>query len=751
MAAGTESYEAPQYGNLAGAIGEKIGSALTMAAQARRKRDGEKQRLSEQIAELNNKEDKTDEEKQQLKDLQQRQSDLNSQGFGFIGKKALAAEFGGDLRRRTKGFFQMDPADQDDPALDKKKRFEALLRAQPVGKQTPPGEAPQAPRAVQDGGILGSFATGIVEKISLLEKKISDLKSVEQKDQTPKTVVTLSKNVSSFRKFFSKNNKIEEEQVKIAQQQLEQQKQEAADAKQARAELAAEGRDRSAGSTDIDNRRDGSTLKGMFGGLLDFGMDMLDLGGRRRRGGGRRGRGGGILGGLFGRRRRGRRGLGGGIRPRTQYTRPIGPQPMNSSTPWARRSPGERGGMYGQGGFTPRLESSPTKMASGGVIKKTPPIKMASGGVLDNPTQIGAGDKAVIPQNKLADAVKTNQENVKKADPFAKVLQLPTMAAGALLMSTVGNVINNMGGVAKLFRPVLTRLFTPAAAAFGLPVNLITAIFGGAPAQASMMVGPPGTGKGNGKTGTGNAVNASTGGNATGISAGGMVSGGGSVGQYRASRGYGMQRHPIHGTQKMHWGIDYAIPEGEPIGLKKGGKVIEVAPPTTGSEVSGIVTVKHDDGTESRYVHLSSVNVSNGETVYPGTLVGKVGGVPGNPGGGGSTGAHLHWEYYRSAGQPADGAGLADSYFTVGGQVTTPTTPPVTPPASPTSTPQTPNPPPAAPQTPTTLPAIVIPRSDDKRAAAALARRSQSSSNGNGGANLPVRNPNAANPATPTP
>ena len=147
MAAGTESYEAPQYGDLAGAIGGKIGSALTMAAGARRQRDGEKGRLTDEIASLNKKEDKTEDEKQQLKDLQKRQEDLNSQGFGFIGKKALGAEFGGDLRRRTKGFFQMNPDDQDDPALDKKKRFEALLKAQPAGnKQTPPGAPPEAPK-----------------------------------------------------------------------------------------------------------------------------------------------------------------------------------------------------------------------------------------------------------------------------------------------------------------------------------------------------------------------------------------------------------------------------------------------------------------------------------------------------------------------------------------------------------------------------------------------------------------------------
>ena len=194
MAAGTESYEAPEYGNLAGAIGEKIGGALTMAAGARRRRN-------EEIDELNSKEDKTDEEKQRLKDLQ-------SQGFGFIAKKAMGAEFGGDMKRRTKGFFQMNPDDQNDPALDKKKRFEALLRAQPVGNQTAPGAPPEAPKASPDGGALGSFATGIIEKISLLSKKVDDLKNVEQKDQTPKTVVNLSKNVGSIRRFFSKNNKL---------------------------------------------------------------------------------------------------------------------------------------------------------------------------------------------------------------------------------------------------------------------------------------------------------------------------------------------------------------------------------------------------------------------------------------------------------------------------------------------------------------------------------------------------------------
>jgi murein DD-endopeptidase MepM/ murein hydrolase activator NlpD len=708
MAAGTESYEAPQYGNLAGAIGEKIGSALTMAAGARRRRDQE-------IEELNNKEDKTEEEKQRLKDLQ-------SQGYGFIAKKALGTEFGGDLRRRTKGFFQMNPDDQDDPALDKKKRFEALLRAQPVGNQTAPGETPQAPKAVQDGGVLGSFATGIIEKISLLSKKVDDLKKVEQKDQTPKTVVNLSKNVGSIRRFFSKNNKIEEEQVKIAQQQLEQQKEDAADAKQARAEAAAENRNRTAGSSDIDNRRNGSSLKGLLGGVLDFAGDLLGFG---RRGGGRRGggggrRGGGLLG-MFGRRGR-RRGMSRSMsRGRTQYTAPIGPQPMNSSTPWARKSAGERGGMFGQGGFSPRMESSPRKMASGGIV--------------DNPTT----GQAVIPQNKLTEAVKTNQDNVKKADPFAKVMQLPTMAAGALLMSTVGNVVNNLGGVSKLFRPVLSRMFVPAATAFGLPANLISAFFG-APAQAAGLRKPENALKDGQKGSSGGGGSGTSPGVTPGSTMTGGIVTGGSLDGYQITSGFGLRASPGGIGSTNHQGVDYGTPQGTKLSTKKAGKVAKIVAPAMGN--NGEVHVIHDDGTEGRYLHMSKVAVSQGEQVMPGSLLGETGGAPGTPGAGPSTGPHLHFEYYPNASSgPVDGSPFAASMFSLGGTLT-PTAPqtPVTP-TTPTAvaTAATPTPAAATPRStqPRTLEPIVLPRP------APTTPPAQSDDTGNGGANLPVRNPNA--------
>ncbi|AOO12195.1 hypothetical protein HOQ83_gp012 [Cyanophage S-RIM44] len=712
MAAGTESYEAPEYGNLAGAIGEKIGGALTMAAGARRRRN-------EEIDELNSKEDKTDEEKQRLKDLQ-------SQGFGFIAKKAMGAEFGGDMKRRTKGFFQMNPDDQNDPALDKKKRFEALLRAQPVGNQTAPGAPPEAPKASPDGGALGSFATGIIEKISLLSKKVDDLKNVEQKDQTPKTVVNLSKNVGSIRRFFSKNNKIEEEQVKISEQQLEQQKEEAADAKQARAEAVAEGRNRTAGGSEIDNSRKGSTLKGLLGGALDFAGDLLGFGRRGRRGGRRRGgrRGGGIgLGGFGkrGRRRGASRGMSGG-RGRTQYTAPVGPQPMNSATPWARKGAGDRGGQFGQGGFAPRMEASP--------------IKFASGGIVDNPTT----GQAVIPKNKLTAAVKTNQDNVKKADPFAKVMQLPTMAAGALLMSTVGNVINNMGGISKLFRPVLQRMFVPAATAFGLPANLISAFFGSSGASAKGLGGiGKGKGKGKGKNGGGGEQTSSnvTPGSTIG---GGTVTGGGSVDGYSISSPFGARNTGIPGASTNHLGVDYRTPQGTKLSIKRPGKVIDTTTPAMGN--NGEVYIQHDDGSKSRYLHMSAVAVSPGERVDTGAFLGKTGGEPGTPGAGPTSGAHLHFEYYPpGASGPVDGSGVASTVFSVGGTLT-PTAPQaVQPTAAPVPSSQTPAPAAATPQSnqPTTLEPIVIPRPAPAAAAPAAADNT-----GNGGANLPVRNPNAS-------
>ena len=74
---------------------------------------------------------------------------------------------------------------------------------------------------------------------------------------------------------------------------------------------------------------------------------------------------------------------------------------------------------------------------------------------------------------------------------------------------------------------------------------------------------------------------------------------------------------------------------------------------TMGSDANGYgnwVEVKHEDGTASRYGHLSQIGVSRGQKVVAGQVVGKSGGKAGAPGAGNSTGPHLHFEILNSSG-----------------------------------------------------------------------------------------------------
>jgi murein DD-endopeptidase MepM/ murein hydrolase activator NlpD len=152
------------------------------------------------------------------------------------------------------------------------------------------------------------------------------------------------------------------------------------------------------------------------------------------------------------------------------------------------------------------------------------------------------------------------------------------------------------------------------------------------------------------------------------LSPGGRVANAEPVSGYSVSSPFGPRVSPTTGASTNHRGVDYAIPQGKLISLKKGGEVTEVMAPNTSSSVSGIVRVTHPDGTESRYVHLSEVMVRKGQQVNTGDAIGKVGGEPGLPGGGGSTGPHLHFEYYpTTSSPPVDGSGVASQYFQVGG------------------------------------------------------------------------------------
>lgn len=296
--------------------------------------------------------------------------------------------------------------------------------------------------------------------------------------------------------------------------------------------------------------------------------------------------------------------------------------------------------MFGQEGFVPRLEASPKKLASGGVLNPVP-NKLASGGFLDNPTNV-AGPAAAVPKNKLSTAVKQNPDNVKKATPFAKALQLPTMAAGSILFSTVANVLGGMGGVAKLFRPVIQRIFSPAAAVFGLPVNLISALFGGGPAEAATLdtsLFGGGKSKKDKKKGGGGASPAApfTPGAAPNLAGTSVAKEVDLAGNTHQHVGFtSNQQFGDRGGAHMGSDIGTSGQRGYYVAMRKSGTVVNNK--TMDGAAGNWVGIKTDDGVEYRFMHLAQPSpLKVGET-YTGQTIGEIGNT------GGSNGEHLHFE-----------------------------------------------------------------------------------------------------------
>lgn len=112
----------------------------------------------------------------------------------------------------------------------------------------------------------------------------------------------------------------------------------------------------------------------------------------------------------------------------------------------------------------------------------------------------------------------------------------------------------------------------------------------------------------------------------------------------RASSGYGARLDPINHTSQVHPGFDLAAPSGTRVNAAAAGEVVHAGPAGT---YGNLVIVRHTDGFETRYAHLSKVDVKKGETVVPGQDVGEVGTT------GHSTGPHLHFEI-RKEGKALD-------------------------------------------------------------------------------------------------
>lgn len=92
-----------------------------------------------------------------------------------------------------------------------------------------------------------------------------------------------------------------------------------------------------------------------------------------------------------------------------------------------------------------------------------------------------------------------------------------------------------------------------------------------------------------------------------------------------------------------HVGTDFGIPQGTQLRATIDGTVSR----WTDQYGAYIVDIRADDGLLVRNGHLSRIDVSNGQRVKAGQVIGLTGGIPGTPGAGWSTGAHLHWELRR--------------------------------------------------------------------------------------------------------
>ncbi len=107
-------------------------------------------------------------------------------------------------------------------------------------------------------------------------------------------------------------------------------------------------------------------------------------------------------------------------------------------------------------------------------------------------------------------------------------------------------------------------------------------------------------------------------------------------GSYRISSPFNLRRHhPVTGRISPHKGTDFAMRTGTPIEAPAAGRVERVVNhPIAGK----YILIQHDNGYETRYLHLSKTEVSPGDRVEMGqeiALSGSTGRV---------TGPHLHYE-----------------------------------------------------------------------------------------------------------
>ncbi|AJS60025.1 M23 family metallopeptidase [Paenibacillus sp. IHBB 10380] len=101
---------------------------------------------------------------------------------------------------------------------------------------------------------------------------------------------------------------------------------------------------------------------------------------------------------------------------------------------------------------------------------------------------------------------------------------------------------------------------------------------------------------------------------------------------------FGYRSDPFTGKAAFHAGIDIVGQTGDPIYAAGAGQVLS-------AEQSGArglyIVIQHPEGLQTSYMHMSNMNVSPGDQVSKGDVIGEMGST------GRSTGSHLHFQVMK--------------------------------------------------------------------------------------------------------
>lgn len=133
-----------------------------------------------------------------------------------------------------------------------------------------------------------------------------------------------------------------------------------------------------------------------------------------------------------------------------------------------------------------------------------------------------------------------------------------------------------------------------------------------------------------------------------------MIAEGGDIPSRVVSSPYGWREG------RMHTGVDYPRPDGTPVSVIQPGQV------SYAGWIDGYgnaVIVSHPGGLSTLYGHLSKINVSNGQQIEPGSVIGNTGRT------GRSTGPHVHFEVRQGNKRLEIPNNEGDKYFRFGGNI----------------------------------------------------------------------------------